>query len=97
MEINKITEEQYKDIWECIIADVYELIHEGQRKGASYWERSIFKLSQEFCPKLPKELEGLWETDIYATTEDWGSDFDIKTLYRVELVEKVCYEYKRVV
>jgi hypothetical protein len=62
------------------------------RRGSTFYLRSIVEINEECFPKIPRELDGYWETNQYNWSEvDWDID-DIAELFRVEKKERVITE-----
>ena len=92
--INKITKEQYPDIFEYLLDfSIAEDYHE-HRRGTNYYTSRILKFDPDNCPEHP-ELHGLWQTDIYIWDYEYGGDLPGEC-YRVERktrqVEETFYE-----
>ena len=86
--INKITKEQYPDIWDSIIEDFYEMNEKEHRRGSNFYTNFIYEINEEYFPNNP-ELHGFWMSDTVIWDSDYGCDDEIKVLYRVEQKEKV--------
>ena len=94
MTINKITEEQYPDLWDYILDfSVAEDYHE-HRRGSNYYTSHILKFDPDNCPEHP-ELHGLWQTEAFIHDYEHGGDGPDEA-YRVErkarMVEETFYE-----
>lgn len=96
MSTNKITKEQYPDIWDCIIEDEYDSVKD-HRKNSNFFTTLYFLLEEEDFPNNP-ELWGYWESDTVIWDDNNGLEDNIDVLYRVEKKEKVVTTtvYKRV-
>lgn len=89
--MNKITREEYPDIWDILIEEEdYDATEKSHRRGSTFYITMRFRIdSNELSDLVPPELDGLWEADPCTWSDDWGLDSDIDTLYRVEEKEEV--------
>lgn len=85
---NKITKEEYPDIWPLITDDVYEESSRKHRRGSNFFVNWVYKLDGETFPNNP-ELWGYWETDTLIHDTEWGLDEKPAILHRVEPTEKI--------
>jgi len=85
--INKITKEQYPDIWDSIVDDIHEITNQEHRRGSNFYANLVFCIDAEFFPNNP-ELYGYWMSKTIIWDSEYGMDDEIKTLSKVELKEK---------
>lgn len=90
-----ITKDQYPDLWDDFIEDVYDESYNAHRKGASYFVKNVYLISKEWFPEAPDEIIGFWETDVLIGEYDWEKEKPT-VLHKVEQVKKITYEWKRV-
>lgn len=91
---NKITKEEYPDIWDALIEEQdYDATEKDHRRGSSFYITPRYRINptelSEYGIDVPEELRGLWEGDTTTWSDDWGMDDEIETLYRVAEVEKI--------
>lgn len=102
MMINKITKEEYPDIWDALVEEEdYDATEKSHRRGSTFYITMRYRIDHkelaEYDIEIPPELDGLWEADPTTWSDDWGLDSEIDTLYRVYELEKVIVKktYKR--
>jgi hypothetical protein len=91
---NKITREEYPDIWDALIEEEdYDATEKSHRRGSTFYITMRFRINSDelfdYGIDVPSELNGLWEADPCTWSDEWGLDSEIDTLYRVEEKEEV--------
>jgi hypothetical protein len=84
--INKITKQEYPDIWESIIEDHYDTTEKEHRRGSNFYTNFIYNIDEEYFPNNP-ELHGFWMSDTVIWDSEYGCDDTPDVLYRVEQKE----------
>jgi len=92
--MNKITRQTAKEIgfdFDILLEDM-ETSKQEHRKGSTFYMSSIVTINERWCPEVPRELDGYWETNPYIWSEfDWDKN-EIQELTRVEKRERVITE-----
>lgn len=96
--IERITKQEYPDIWPLITDDVYEESYRAHRKQSNFFVNWVYRVDKDNLPDRP-ELWGFWETDTLIHDTEYGCDERIETLHRVTPAETVIVkkEWRRVV
>ncbi len=92
--MNKITRQTAKEMGFNFnsLLDAMETSRMNHRKGSTFYMRSIVTIDEKWCPEVPRELDGYWETNQYIWSEyDWDKN-EIEELTRVEKKERVITE-----
>jgi hypothetical protein len=84
--INKITKQEYPDIWESIVEDHYDTTEKEHRRGSNFYTNFIYNIDEEYFPNNP-ELHGFWMSDTVIWDSEYGCDDVPDVLYRVEQKE----------
>lgn len=94
--INKITRDTAKEMgfdFNSLLEDFQENSYEEHRRNSNFFVQSIVEIKEEWYPKVPRELDGFWETNQYVWDDNYGFDkSDIKELIRVEQRERTIVE-----
>ena len=85
--INKITKEEYPNLWDIIVDDYYSTTEKKHRRNSNFYTNLIYKIDEEICPDNP-ELHGFWMSETIIWDSEYGMDDDIDVLYRAEQQEK---------
>ena len=90
--INRITRATAKEMgfdFNSLLEDFQENSYEEHRRDSNFFVQSIVEIKEEWYPKVPRELDGFWETSMYVLDYEHGFDkSDIRQLIRVEQKEK---------
>lgn len=86
--INKITRQEYPEIWNSIIDDYYDTTEKEHRRGSNFYTNFIYEINEEFFPNHP-ELHGFWMSDTVIWDSEYGCDDDVNELYRAEKKKKI--------
>lgn len=92
--INKITKEEYPELWDMIIDDP-NISDREHRKSSTFYVTPRYNVD-DWHEGVPKELHGTWEADTCTWSDDWGLDHEPDTLYRVESKEEIVTTTKQV-
>lgn len=80
--MNKITKEEYPNLWNSILNGFKEELNDYHRKGVSYYTQRLYLIDNKYNQDIPSELNGYWITDHLIHDYDWGCQQSINVLYR---------------
>lgn len=98
--MNKI---EFKDEPELFV-DIDEFFvdtYDDHRRGSSFYRYGIVEFREEHSQHFPEVEDfnkyiGTWKTNTIIWDDDYGYDSEFSELTKVEKVEKISYEWKKV-
>jgi hypothetical protein len=87
--ILKLTRKDYPTLFETLRENIIEESYSEHRRGSNFFTKSIIEIIEddvEFHPEIDlKPLFGFWETNVYISDTEYGTDWrDVTELTRVE-------------
>lgn len=92
--MNKITRQTAKEMgfdFDILLEDM-ETSKKTHRRGSTFFTQSIVVINERWCPEVPRELDGYWETNQYVCSDEYWDKNEIVELTRVEKKERVITE-----
>lgn len=96
--MNKIERKNFEGDFNSLVNDIETFSYEEHRRGSTFYRKGIIEINEKWFPELDRKYDGLWETNQYIDSEDYGDLSEIYELNRVKLVEKTItvQEYQKI-